>query len=394
MPCSLSSASALACLFTCTEAARTAGLRVRSVGYSASEISRQLFHTNTHTLQNQRIRTSQNRLLQAAQVPDRISLSPIEDARRRKGSLHRDRNGSMTRVEDSVHRNGTSEIAAQTPKSSLASHYEWDSTKVGGYLKPWSSLKNDSSFDEDFLSEDVEGPGQSGDAIYIWPKDLSRKKTAGSSKIADLNRKDRPRDYSLKTVEVNKGTTPLSRSTKASADLRTSPQNHRDQREQWQIQKSALSEKFGPTGWLPRKRLSPDTLEGIQALHAQYPDRFTTPILAEQFKVSPEAIRRILKSKWVPKDEEKERRRQRWEKRGENIWSQMVEVGIKPPKKWREMGVGKKRMGAQGEQLGNQLKSKSRENSSLLGQPTTDLHNIAANSYGFGSPVPLADRIL
>ncbi|MCJ1259806.1 Required for respiratory growth protein 9 mitochondrial [Lignoscripta atroalba] len=113
------------------------------------------------------------------------------------------------------------------------------------------------------------------------------------------------------------------------------------QREHWQVQKNALTEKFGSQGWNPRKRLSPDALEGIRALHAQYPTKYTTPTLADQFKVSPEAIRRILKSKWRPDDEEAADRRQRWDRRGEGIWSQMVEIGIKPPKKWREMGVRK-----------------------------------------------------
>ena len=107
----------------------------------------------------------------------------------------------------------------------------------------------------------------------------------------------------------------------------------------WQIQKRALKEKFGSKGWMPRKRLSPDALEGIRALHAQHPEKYSTPVLAEQFKVSPEAIRRILKSKWRPSKEEKADRLRRWDKRGESIWSQMVEVGIKPPKKWREMGI-------------------------------------------------------
>ena len=113
------------------------------------------------------------------------------------------------------------------------------------------------------------------------------------------------------------------------------------QRELWQIQKSALTKKFGSQGWKPRKRLSPDALEGIRALHAQYPGRYTTPVLADQFKVSPEAIRRILKSKWRPNEEEEANRRKRWDNRGEGIWSKMVEIGIKPPKKWREMGIGK-----------------------------------------------------
>lgn len=34
-------------------------------------------------------------------------------------------------------------------------------------------------------------------------------------------------------------------------------------------------------------------------------------------------------------------RQKRWDRRGESIWSQMVEIGIKPPKKWRDMGVRK-----------------------------------------------------
>ncbi|KAL8651445.1 MAG: hypothetical protein Q9226_004706 [Calogaya cf. arnoldii] len=107
-------------------------------------------------------------------------------------------------------------------------------------------------------------------------------------------------------------------------------------RESWRIQKDALSSKFGSAGWSPRKRLSPDALEGIRALHAQFPDKFSTPVLANRFEVSVEAIRRILKSKWRPSDEEATSRSQRWDKRGERIWGQMVALGVKPPKKWRE----------------------------------------------------------
>ncbi|OCK80855.1 hypothetical protein K432DRAFT_381862 [Lepidopterella palustris CBS 459.81] len=112
-------------------------------------------------------------------------------------------------------------------------------------------------------------------------------------------------------------------------------------KEPWQTHKAALKNKFGDEGWNPRKKLSPDAMEGIRHLHKQYPDKFTTPVLADHFKVSPEAIRRILKSKWRPSDEEQEARMLRWDKRGERIWSQLVETGAKPPKKWRDMGVGR-----------------------------------------------------
>lgn len=119
-------------------------------------------------------------------------------------------------------------------------------------------------------------------------------------------------------------------------------QRHSPPLQEWQVQKRALFEKFGSSGWSPRKRLAPDVLESIRALNLQSPEKYTTPVLAEQFEVSPEAIRRILKSKWRPNEGEQVRRQLRWEKRGKAIWSQMVEIGIKPPKKWRVMGVKKK----------------------------------------------------
>ncbi|KAK7713805.1 Required for respiratory growth protein 9 mitochondrial [Botryosphaeria dothidea] len=108
----------------------------------------------------------------------------------------------------------------------------------------------------------------------------------------------------------------------------------------WMVQKEALKEKFGEEGWKPRKRLSPDAMEGIRRLHASDPQTYTTSVLADEFKVSPEVVRRILKSNWRPSEEEQEERAQRWEKRGEKIWESQVEKGIKPPKKWRVKGVG------------------------------------------------------
>ncbi len=128
---------------------------------------------------------------------------------------------------------------------------------------------------------------------------------------------------------------PSTRSSPATQDV----QGESRPLQPWQVQKSALLQKFGSSGWRPRKRLSPDALEGIRALNSQDPEKYTTPMLAEQFEVSPEAIRRILKSKWRASPEEEAERRLRWDRRGKAIWSQMVEIGIKPPKKWRAMGV-------------------------------------------------------
>ena len=110
------------------------------------------------------------------------------------------------------------------------------------------------------------------------------------------------------------------------------------QKEPWMIQKEALKKKF-PEGWNPRKRLSPDAIVGIRMLHKAFPDEYTTPVLAQKFEVSPEAIRRILRSKWEPTEEEELERQERWFRRGIRVWQRWAELGKKPPRRWREQGV-------------------------------------------------------
>ncbi|KAK1826298.1 hypothetical protein QBC39DRAFT_335115 [Podospora conica] len=109
-------------------------------------------------------------------------------------------------------------------------------------------------------------------------------------------------------------------------------------RTDWKTQKEALKEKF-PEGWQPRKRLSPDALAGIRALHAEFPDIYTTEELANKFEVSPENIRRILRSKWEPSADEEIERQERWFNRGKKVWSRWAELGKKPPRKWRAEGI-------------------------------------------------------
>ncbi|KAK5707358.1 Required for respiratory growth protein 9 mitochondrial [Elasticomyces elasticus] len=139
---------------------------------------------------------------------------------------------------------------------------------------------------------------------------------------------------------------PLARQAKKEAkqDKRGSARDTRLQlrprRDPWELQKDALVHKFGETGWQPRKRLSPDTLDGIRALHASDPASYSTEMLSEHFKIAPEAIRRILKSKWRPNEGETEDRRTRWERRGVKKWQEMAGIGMRPPVKWRALGVG------------------------------------------------------
>lgn len=101
----------------------------------------------------------------------------------------------------------------------------------------------------------------------------------------------------------------------------------------WAIQKNALKEKF-KDGWQPRKKLSPDAMDGIRGLHEQDPIKYSTELLAEQFQMSPEAIRRILKSKWLARQspEKLQERRERWAKRHDRIWDAQAELGLRPPR--------------------------------------------------------------
>lgn len=135
----------------------------------------------------------------------------------------------------------------------------------------------------------------------------------------------------------------LPKAARVKAPKKSSDQEKDDPkpREPWMLQKAALKSKFGDEQWMSRKRLSPDAIDGIRTMHASDPERFSTPVLAQNFEVSPEVIRRILRSKWQASPEEQEDRRQRWERRGEKIWAEKAEVGVKPPKPWRMRGVGR-----------------------------------------------------
>lgn len=48
-------------------------------------------------------------------------------------------------------------------------------------------------------------------------------------------------------------------------------------------------------------------MNGLRELYRFDPEKFTTPVLAERFRISPEAVRRILKSKWEPSEERKKK---------------------------------------------------------------------------------------
>ena len=62
-----------------------------------------------------------------------------------------------------------------------------------------------------------------------------------------------------------------------------------------------------PEGWAPPRKISRSAMDALRQLHQIDPEGMTTAVLAEKFKISPEAVRRILKSKWTPSQEKKEK---------------------------------------------------------------------------------------
>ncbi|KAG2068022.1 hypothetical protein BDR04DRAFT_1136146 [Suillus decipiens] len=79
-----------------------------------------------------------------------------------------------------------------------------------------------------------------------------------------------------------------------------------DTPEEWKRHRLAIKEAF-PQGWSPPRKLSREAMDGLRAMHMYDKRTFSTPVLAEKFKISPEAVRRILRSKWEPSREQRAR---------------------------------------------------------------------------------------
>lgn len=109
-----------------------------------------------------------------------------------------------------------------------------------------------------------------------------------------LSNKPRNRKWNLPPIQVKLRSDTSSIRTSTSTNKLTSPQHVRpvletpplsktidcsttklekslartERLEQWAVRKIALKQRF-PEGWKPRKRLSPDAMEGIRILHKQ-----------------------------------------------------------------------------------------------------------------------------
>ncbi|KAM0787850.1 hypothetical protein ACM66B_003903 [Microbotryomycetes sp. NB124-2] len=79
---------------------------------------------------------------------------------------------------------------------------------------------------------------------------------------------------------------------------------------EWLKHRQAMKQKF-LEGWRPPKRLSREAMSLIRTLNKSQPQVYTTAVLSKQFKVSAEAVRRILKSKFELSEEEQAKREEK-----------------------------------------------------------------------------------
>ncbi|KAF8814787.1 hypothetical protein BYT27DRAFT_7205759 [Phlegmacium glaucopus] len=71
---------------------------------------------------------------------------------------------------------------------------------------------------------------------------------------------------------------------------------------EYKMHRETIRKEF-PEGWAPPRKLSREAMDAVRQLYRLDPEKFNTPMIADRFKISPEAVRRILKSKWEPSPE-------------------------------------------------------------------------------------------
>ncbi|QPG77306.1 hypothetical protein FOA43_004714 [Brettanomyces nanus] len=99
------------------------------------------------------------------------------------------------------------------------------------------------------------------------------------------------------------------------------PKNWRKMKDlpEYMRNKYALKEKAMSIDLSKIKRLSRSAMDGIRTLHNKYPQELNTEKLSQFFKISPVTISKILKSKWKPSEKELEKKKAKWEERGQML---------------------------------------------------------------------------
>ncbi|KAK0930141.1 Required for respiratory growth protein 9 mitochondrial [Friedmanniomyces endolithicus] len=234
------------------------------------------------------------------EAPSDLSLPPA--------AAHDDPSGTATAlapVKRSFRASGSPRSAASkatpasalVPKSRIESRIERKTRRMtAGTYKPAASAMDKQQEEEERIQtvlaklDDMEEPARPnlGDAIPQTPKTVKKSK-----------------------VETRSNTKPGVRESGREKRLQPKPK-----RDPWELQKDALEHKFGETAG--------SRGNGSRRIHLTEFALCTPPIRGP-------TLRRLC---------ETDDRRARWERRGVKKWQEMHELGMRPPVKWRALGVG------------------------------------------------------
>lgn len=92
---------------------------------------------------------------------------------------------------------------------------------------------------------------------------------------------------------------------------------------EWEKRDLSLRKRYGQ--WNPTRKLSRQQMNDIRDLKARAPELKTVQI-ADFFNINPESIRRILKSKWAPSEEERAQQEARGIKRKKESLQRRLEA--------------------------------------------------------------------
>ncbi|KAJ2848754.1 sister chromatid cohesion protein 1 [Coemansia brasiliensis] len=95
----------------------------------------------------------------------------------------------------------------------------------------------------------------------------------------------------------------------------------------WQRRKIELKLKLGSQPWVPEKKIAVSSMEKIRLLNTEFPKEWTLQRLSEQFKISQESVRRILKSKFQPSKNHIEKRKRRQQQQQQQFQRRSEQAG-------------------------------------------------------------------
>lgn len=178
---------------------------------------------------------------------------------------------------------------------------------------------------------DAKGEGQARSVFskgQAWePSDRRKGRTTASWAVP---RTDMPQ--ATAPIDAAEGLHPSRREADRSLEIsltlfREQGPRHRSTPE-WIKRDATIKRKFDGGPWKPTAKVLRITMDGIRTFRKQFPQLDVSKIGA-LFKISPEAVRRILKSRWKPTAEDEANLSARWDKRREVLETKAIQRTVK-----------------------------------------------------------------